>query len=86
MIRRGNWKLHQYFEDGGLELYNLKQDPGETKNLAQSSPNKTKELLNRLKDWQTEIKAPIPSKANPEFDAAAEKAAIELKETPLTRK
>ena len=86
VIRRGNWKLHQYFEDGGLELYNLKQDPGETKNLAQTSPNKTKELLNRLKDWQTEIKAPIPSKANPEFDAAAEKAAIELKETPLTRK
>ena len=29
IVRKGDWKLHQYFEDGALELYNLKDDIGE---------------------------------------------------------
>ena len=45
IIINGDWKLHQYFEDGGLELYNLKEDLGERNNLAQTNPEKTEELL-----------------------------------------
>ena len=45
VIRDDNWKLHQYFEDEGLELYNLKDDLSEKTNLAESNPEKTQELF-----------------------------------------
>jgi hypothetical protein len=28
IIRAGDWKLHHYFEDNGVELYNLRTDVG----------------------------------------------------------
>ena len=36
VIRKGNWKLHEYFEDNSLELYQLNNDLGERKNLTES--------------------------------------------------
>jgi arylsulfatase A-like enzyme len=75
VIRHGDWKLHEYFEDGALELYNLRDDIGETKNLAKSNPAKTQELHNMLKAWRKEVKAPVPTAPNPQFDAAAEEKA-----------
>ncbi len=77
IIRLGDWKLHQYFEDGGLELYNLKRDMGETKNLAQQYPTKRRALLQRLVQWRAEVGAPVPSEPNPAFDAKAEAAALQ---------
>ena len=71
----GDYKLHQYFENGDLELYNLKDDLGETKNLAETMPEKTQELLSRLEAWRKEIKAPVPTKLNPAYDAEADAAA-----------
>lgn len=79
IIRRGDWKLHQYFEDGGLELYNLREDIGETTNLAKTNPEKAEELLRELKGWQKQIHAPIPSEPNPQYDAKAEAQAIAKK-------
>ena len=76
IIRAGNWKLHQYFEDGGIELYNLQQDPGETTNLCNSSPQKKMELLRRLQQWQREIGAPIPNTPNPDYNAQVEREAL----------
>ncbi len=76
VIRDGEWKLHEYFEDGGLELYNLAEDIGETKNLAESNPGKTRELHEKLKEWRTATNAPVPTEKNPEFDAEAEKQAL----------
>tara|TARA_R110002049_G_scaffold4601_1_gene31674 strand:- start:61684 stop:63264 length:1581 start_codon:yes stop_codon:yes gene_type:complete len=76
VIRVGDWKLHQYFEDNGLELYNLRDDVGETTNLAQSNPAKTQELLTRLQQWRDSTNAPVPSQPNPEYDADAEAKAI----------
>jgi len=72
IIRVGDWKLHQYFENGDLELYNLRNDIGETRNLAKSMSEKTSELLARLEGWREGIGAPVPTTLNPEFDAAAE--------------
>jgi arylsulfatase A-like enzyme len=77
VIRLGDWKLHQYFEDGALELYNLRDDIGEKRNLAKQQPGKTAELLDRLEQWRSRVQAPVPVKANPDFDAAAEAAAIQ---------
>lgn len=60
VIRSGDWKLLEYFEDGRLELYNLKNDIGEKNNLAASEPQKAKELHQKLQAWRKEIKAPMP--------------------------
>ena len=72
VIRKGNWKLHEYFEDGHLELYNLKTDLGERKNVAHEMSEKTKELYEELKQWRTEINAPVPVEKNPEYDSSYE--------------
>jgi len=77
IIRAGDWKLHQYFEDGGLELYNLRDDIGEQTDLALQQPEKTAELLARLETWRAKVRAPVPNEPNPEYDAEAERAAIE---------
>ena len=66
VIRSGNWKLHHYFEDNGLELYNLKNDLSEKENLASRYPEKTQELLALLNTWRQKTNAPIPSKLNPD--------------------
>jgi len=48
-------------EDGRLELYNLADDLGETKNLATANPAKAKELLARLEAWRQETRAALPT-------------------------
>ena len=72
----GDWKLHHYFEDGGLELYNLREDIGEKNNLATTDREKAHALLKRLEAWRRHVNAPVPTEANPAFDAKAEAAAI----------
>jgi len=79
VIRKGKWKLMQFFETGKLELYNLQNDIGETKNVAGENPQIVNDLFTDLQDWQTTVKAPIPTTPNEDFDAAAEKSAIEEK-------
>lgn len=69
-MRLGRWKLHEYFEDGGMELYDLEKDPGERTNLAQTMPEQVEELKKKLDAWRAEILAPIPDTRNPDFDPA----------------
>jgi len=68
VVRYGDWKLHEYFEDMKLELYNLKDDPGEKKNLADKETDIVEKLHQMLKKWRQKIKAPIPTQINPEYD------------------
>ena len=70
-VRMGDWKLHEYFEDGDLELYNLKDDIGEAKNLAGKMPAKVKELRDVMVAWRKDVKAPIPTEKNPQYDPSA---------------
>ncbi len=72
VIISGDWKLHEYFEDSRLELYDLKSDPGENNNLVNNYPEKTQELLEKLKAWRTKNNAPVPTIKNPEYDAIFE--------------
>ncbi|WP_417444139.1 sulfatase [Joostella sp.] len=67
VIRKGDWKLHYYFEDNGVELYNLSEDIEERNNLAETCPEKTEELLKLLKTWWKDTNAPIPTTKNPEY-------------------
>jgi len=70
VIRKDEWKLHYYYEDGEVELYNLNTDPGEGNNLASAYPDKKEELLNQLTMWLEEEDAPVNFNPNPEFDEA----------------
>ncbi len=60
-IQSGDWKLLEFFEDGRLELYNLHDDIGETRNLAQSMPEKSGELRAKMLAWRQAIQAPMPT-------------------------
>lgn len=75
-MRQGKWKLHEYFEDGALELYDLENDPGERNNLADELPEKVAELHQVLRKWRAQTNAPVPERLNPEYDKAVEAAAI----------
>lgn len=77
VIRKGKWKLIQFFESGDLELYDLENDVAESTNVASSNPNVMDELVSAAKIWQTQTDAAIPKAPNPGFDKAAEQAAIE---------
>ena len=61
LIQSGDWKLMEFLEDGRLELYNLRDDIGETKNLAEQMPDKARQLHARLVAWRTEVNAPMPT-------------------------
>lgn len=60
VIRKDNMKLIQFLADGKLELYDLKNDPREEHNLAQSNPEQTQALLKALVDWRTQNDVPLP--------------------------
>jgi arylsulfatase A-like enzyme len=69
VIRKGDWKLHYYFEDKDVEVFNLKEDIGERNNLAEINEAKKQELLNELKAWWDQTDAPIPTEINPLYQA-----------------
>jgi len=58
-IRRGSFKLIEFFDNGEVELYNLTEDIAEEHNLTEKLPAKTAELQKRLTAWRTEIDAKI---------------------------
>jgi len=68
-VREGDWKLIEFFEDGRSELFNLKDDIGEQRNLLLREPKIAARLSRRLKDWRASVKAAMPV-ANPKFDPA----------------
>jgi len=70
-VRQGDWKLIEFFEDGTLELYNLKDDIGEKNNLADKMPDKTRQLHRLLVRWRKSIGAAVPTEKNPQYDPAA---------------
>jgi arylsulfatase A-like enzyme len=68
-IREGDWKLIEHFEDSSAELYNLKEDAGETHDRAAAESGRTAELRRKLWAWRESVGARIPT-PNPEFDDA----------------
>jgi len=66
-IRQGDYKLLEFYEDGRLELYNLKDDVGEKNNLAARMPQRAAALRKKLDDWRKSVKAKMPT-PNPNYD------------------
>jgi arylsulfatase A-like enzyme len=68
-VRAGDHKLIEFFEDPGapgLELYNLREDVGEERNLAGDMPDLAAELHAKLVEWRESVGAKLP-RPNPEF-------------------
>ncbi len=65
-VRAGDWKLLEYFEDNRIELYNLRDDPGEARDLAAQQPERAAKVRARLHEWWKEADVRLPQK-NPAF-------------------
>jgi len=65
-VRAGDWKLIEFYETMGVELYNLKDDLGETRDLAKEKPAKAAELHERMHQWRQSVNAQMPT-PNPDF-------------------
>ena len=66
VIRFRDWKLIESFEDGSLELYDLKNDPGETVNLADQNREMAEKMLDMMIRWREEVKVQMPE-VNPDY-------------------
>ena len=71
-VRQGDWKLIRWFETSDMdpeqfELYNLRQDIGEEKNLAQTMPDKVKALDAMIDKHLADTGAAAP-KPNPAYN------------------
>jgi hypothetical protein len=51
-VRAGDWKLVTVPQQGGTMLFNLKEDIGEKNNVAQTQPEKLKELQAAYVEWE----------------------------------
>lgn len=69
-VRAGDWRLVEFFEDDRVELYNLRHDAGEAKDLTAEMPDKAAELRKRLHDWRATVDAQLPT-PNPNYDPKA---------------
>lgn len=69
-IRSGDWKLVEFYDYNKTELYNLKEDLGETNDLSQKYPEQVKELKVKLKQMQRMTRAKFPV-SNPDFEEVA---------------
>lgn len=63
-IHAGDLKLLEFFETGRLELYDLRDDPGETRDLVDRLPDRARELHAQLVAWRARIGAPMPVPAS----------------------
>ena len=61
-VRAGDWKLLEYYEDQHVELYNLREDLSEQKNLAETMSDKAQTLRDRLHAWLQATDAQMPAK------------------------
>jgi MoaA/NifB/PqqE/SkfB family radical SAM enzyme len=57
-VRSGDWKLVKVQRQGRWELYNLADDIGESKNLAEKMPEKVRELEKAWQEWNAQLQAP----------------------------
>jgi arylsulfatase A-like enzyme len=85
-VRRGDWKLIRFFCDGPdqadrVELYNLGEDIGETKDLASANPKTVKQLDELISAYLRDTRAILP-KPNPAYSPDATPPAAKARATP----
>jgi len=70
VVRDGEWKLIEWYEDGQIELFNLRNDLEEKHNLATANPTQAKALQAKLALWREKLGAAMPT-PNPRYDPNA---------------
>ena len=60
-VRKGDYKLIEFYEDNRVELYNLREDMSERTNLAEALPDRVRELRALLDNWKQRTGAVIPT-------------------------
>jgi hypothetical protein len=60
-VRASDYKLIEWYEDGQVELYNLKDDLSEQNELAATNPEKATELRQMLHTWREQVDAKMPA-------------------------
>lgn len=69
-VRLGDWKLIEWYEDGGRrELFNIRDDLEEKTDLSAQRPAKVQELAGLLQSWRKDVGAVMPT-PNPKYDPA----------------
>ncbi|MEJ7780269.1 MAG: sulfatase [Daejeonella sp.] len=66
-IRQGDWKLIYSYETGSKELYNLKNDIGETNNMVLKESALAAVMYERLVKWKKKVSAQDP-RPNPDYN------------------
>jgi arylsulfatase A-like enzyme len=86
IIRKGEWKLINYFEDDRVELYHVNRDLGERADLALNERKRASEMLAELREWQKKVGARFPA-PNPSWNPVAhDKAMRQLADTGIPRR
>ncbi len=67
VIREGDLKLIEYYENGSIQLFNLKNDKGEQYDLSKTMTKRAEELKSKLNLWREQVSAKM-MKANPDYD------------------
>jgi arylsulfatase A-like enzyme len=80
-IRYQDYKLIEYYENNTVQLFNLKNDPGEQHDLASAQPEKVEELRTLLRAWRKDVNAEMPQ-PNPGFDPNQKWPEGEMKDEP----
>jgi len=63
-IRKGDWKLIYFHNQENFELFNVKEDISESKNLIEENPEKAKELAEELTHYLKSVNAQMPKHLN----------------------
>jgi arylsulfatase A-like enzyme len=60
VMRQGDWKLIRRYETGEHELYNLRDDLSESRNLAETAADRVQSMSEKLDAWLAQVGAIVP--------------------------
>ena len=66
VIRSGEWKLVEFYEEGRRELFHVAKDVSESNNLAEQQPDRVRDLTEKLAAWRKSVGALMPE-PNPNY-------------------
>ena len=60
VVRSGEWKLIEFYEEGRRELFHVAKDVSESRNLAEQEPDRVHDLSEKLAAWRKSVGALMP--------------------------
>jgi len=81
VVRRGDWKLIHYWEDGHQELYHLPSDPLEQRDVAQQTPQVRVAMGRELSYFLEQTQASLPEPDNTYDQEAYQERIVQMRES-----